>query len=804
MTKTIFVTALIEIDGNRFQEEKFQDVLEHFLKMASTGINLCVYASSAYYGRIKTACEELHYRNVRMMECIELADTWFSAAVQGQAQRPLQMPAVRTIDHDTANFFTLINAKIEFVKRAMDATDGTHYAWIDFRISHVFRDMGASLAYLEMLGKSALAPRFTATPGCWVDGRSRDIFNHINWRFCGGFIIGDRTSMEEMWAKVQTHYPNFMRTTGFHTWEANFWTWLENHAGWNSGWYAADHDDSIIRIPSTHYSVVASLTTIPPRIESCKNTIDSLLGQVDHVYVAVSKYYRRFGPADDMPPAYAAVEPYKSRVTFVCGPDYGPASKYLGTLATIPDGSWIFVCDDDQVYHPRLIERMKTRLQAIQVYQNRHAIIRHTTDGGLIHGFVGNMVHKSVLASLPAHALTVTSRMIDDQWMSHYHYTQNTPIVQSGVEEYGDIYGVLNDGHECIGADALYSVANRRGLVKAYEAERGIRFGKEGVVCRMLTSAGDVAPPIRLNQGLHSQTVAYTPMSYPVLPGFEAMSAAHMIYNNVNILNVRYVNYTLTEHGAYIIHHPEGHIQTQNRMCVLGGGGGFDNIITSAPVNMALPGQTYSRQFEGLEDIRLFMWKGRPHYIATQRMWSPCGRNRMMLGSYQTGPGGPAITDGILLHPPTETACEKNWIPYVDPATDQLRIIYSWNPYSVGVIDANGKLRITAERHIRGLGRQLKGSTVPVHYMDGLLCVAHYSVESAPRIYMHLLVRLDPRSLMPTHMSAPFAFRRVGIEYCIGFHVDGASDMAHFWISEHDKEPGLVRAPMRGFSMKPI
>ena len=60
MTKTIFVTALIEIDGNRFQEEKFQDVLKHFLKMASTGINLCVYASQAYYGRIKTAVEELH------------------------------------------------------------------------------------------------------------------------------------------------------------------------------------------------------------------------------------------------------------------------------------------------------------------------------------------------------------------------------------------------------------------------------------------------------------------------------------------------------------------------------------------------------------------------------------------------------------------------------------------------------------------------------------------------------------------------------------------------------------------------
>ena len=788
MTKTIFVTALIEIDGNRFQEEKFQDVLKHFLKMASTGINLCVYASQAYYGRIKTAVEELHYRNVRMMECLELTDTWFNKTVQAQNKlQTLQLPAFRTPHHDTINFFTLINAKIELVKRAMDATDGTHYAWIDFRITHVFRDMGASLAYLEMLGKSALAPHFIATPGCWADGRDRPLLDRINWRFCGGFTIGDRASMEDMWTKVQTHYPRFMETTGHHTWEANFWTWLEIHAGWNSGWYVANHDDSIIRIPSTHYSVVASLTTIPARGESCKKTIDSLLDQVDHVYVAVSPYYRRFGPALNMPPAYAAVEPYKSRVTFVSGPDYGPASKYLGTLDAIPDGSWIFVCDDDQVYHPRLIERMKASLQAIQVYQNRHGIIRRWSDGGLIHGFVGNMVHRSALTALKIHTQTATSRMIDDQWMSHYHYTQNTPIVQTGVEDYADIYEVLTDGHECIGAEALCAVGGRQDLIKAYQAERGIRFVKEGIVTCMLTSMSDVS---------------YIPMSYPPLLGFSAMSTSHMVYNNVNIANVRYVNYTLTEHGAYIIHHPEGHIQTQNRMCILGSDLG--NIITSAPVNCTLPGPTYSQQFIGLEDIRLFTWKGRPHYIATQRMWSPCGRNRMMLGPYETGPDAPSIRAGTLLHPPTETGCEKNWIPCVDPTTDTLRIIYSWNPYSVGVVDADGKLRITAQRHLRGLGRQLKGSTVPVPYGDGLLCVAHYSVESAPRIYMHLLVRLDPRTLMPTHWTAPFSFRRVGIEYCIGFHVDGASDIAHFWISEHDAEPGLVRAPMRGFNMMPI
>lgn len=284
---------------------------------------------------------------------------------------------------------------------------------------------------------------------------------------------------------------------------------------------------------------------------------------------------------------------------------------------------------------------------------------------------------------------------------------------------------------------------------------------------------------------------------HPIVPsGYYPMNTSYVDYRGLRLLNVRCVNYRLTTSGSYIIDDIGGIIRTKNVMCILDD---TYSIFTSNEIATDISLPSSESAIQGLEDIRLFTWKGRPHYIATQRMWSPCGRNRMMLGPYE-----PSIRAGTLLHPPTETGCEKNWIPCVDPATDELRIIYSWNPYSVGVIDADGKLRITAQRHLCGLGRHLKGSTVPVHYKDGLLCVAHYSVESAPRIYMHLLVRLDARTLMPTHWTAPFSFRRVGIEYCIGFHVDGASDMAHFWISEHDKEPGLVRAPLKAFKFMPI
>ena len=76
--------------------------------------------------------------------------------------------------------------------------------------------------------------------------------------------------------------------------------------------------------------VVASLTTIPSRInDECKRAIDSLLSQVDHIYLNVSKTYRRFQSQSIVIPDYLTKqEPYKSCVTVTVGEDYGSPSKY--------------------------------------------------------------------------------------------------------------------------------------------------------------------------------------------------------------------------------------------------------------------------------------------------------------------------------------------------------------------------------------------------------------------------------------------------------------------------------------------
>lgn len=214
--------------------------------------------------------------------------------------------------------------------------------------------------------------------------------------------------------------------------------------------------------------IVASLTTIPPRIEDeCRLTIDSLMNQVDIIYLCVSKTYKRFGTLTL--PSYLQEEPYLTRVEVVFSEDYGPASKYLGALSIIKNkNAWVFVCDDDQEYHCDLIANMLSKVNNEKcVYQNRYDIFsRYGTQGGFIHGFVGLLIHSSSLEQLNDFPLPPCSRYIDDQWMSIFCFLKNIEILSTDINEYNQIYKVLNNNYEKIGKEPLAILGGRSEFIK--------------------------------------------------------------------------------------------------------------------------------------------------------------------------------------------------------------------------------------------------------------------------------------------------------------------------------------------------
>ena len=225
-----FVTAFLDLHEDRPIDKSDARRIAFFKQIEETGIRLHVFASPEHIDKISV-------RN-GVVEPFTLEETL------AYATAPNGLPEVRNVPHDTRNFLTMINAKTEFVKRAIlsGLHSSTHYAWIDFSIAHVFRNPDTP-RILPQLASRTFPDRCMYVPGC--TGKATFLSN-VNWRFCGGFFLGDKQSLLEF---HDIHCLVFPRLPIL-TWEVNVWACLEA-CGWTPTWVAADHNDSIICIPSS-------------------------------------------------------------------------------------------------------------------------------------------------------------------------------------------------------------------------------------------------------------------------------------------------------------------------------------------------------------------------------------------------------------------------------------------------------------------------------------------------------------------------------------------------------------------------
>jgi len=471
-----FVTAFLDLVEDRSKDKSPTKCFEHFKSLAASGISIALFVSKSL--KEQTSLLIAEFPNVKLIDTIELNQTW-TYNILSNTQK---LPNNRTEHHDTFNFLALMNAKIEFVNYIvhLNPFNTSHFAWIDFSICHVIRQPDITLSRLATYSKSMLKTPMLLFPGCWNKQPSdRNFTDQIIWRFCGGFFIGDSSSIKKMYEYTIEQLPIFTITTGKTTWETNFWAWLESNTDWSPEWFNAGHNDTMLLIPSKYICTVASFTTIPPRVQSCKAAIDSLISQVDHIYLNVSRTYERFG--EFVVPEYLNTEPYCSHVTVNYCDDYGPATKYLGALQVINQNTWIFFCDDDQEYKSDLINNMKHSIIQMGAYQNRYDIVKNGS-GGIIHGYVGNMCHRSLLNNLSAFPLPNCARHVDDQWMSIYFYMHNIPIFKTFIERYSDIFHKLQNGYEQIGIASLASLGTRDAKVAELAQYFKIEFIADGQI----------------------------------------------------------------------------------------------------------------------------------------------------------------------------------------------------------------------------------------------------------------------------------------------------------------------------------
>jgi len=268
-----FVTAYMNIyPNNRLGSRDMMWRFDQFTKIAQTGIQLCVYVDESSTELLDQFIAV--YPNVRRMKVFNnIQDTWVYRQWRPYRNmhigNPSQgLPRHRNVQKDTLEYMILMHTKMECILDAIQANPwkSTHFAWIDFNVAHVFKDTPACQSQLRAISSNRWKKQFLAIPGCWpametpfTPSAMSSIVNQIHWRFCGGFFLGDLTSMNQFCRLYYAHFPKFLAEFNRMTWEVNFWSWMEGKIPeWKPQWYAADHNDTILHVPPEWWSMCLS------------------------------------------------------------------------------------------------------------------------------------------------------------------------------------------------------------------------------------------------------------------------------------------------------------------------------------------------------------------------------------------------------------------------------------------------------------------------------------------------------------------------------------------------------------------
>lgn len=253
------------------------------------------------------------------------------------------------------------------------------------------------------------------------------------------------------------------------------------------------------------------------------------------------------------------------------------------------------------------------------------------------------------------------------------------------------------------------------------------------------------------------------------------------------LVNVRYVNYRIQPNGSYLMMDDgvlsgSNPVRTRNFFCRMN-----ERFEVLGPMKemRILETPPEEKHIKGMEDVRIFLKDDTLSYMATSCEYTYNGKIRQHTGIYNTKAG--TLQNNLCLRPPTETECEKNWIPYKGD-----RIIYSWHPFRIGHIDsATNTLRIDSEQSTPRFLKNMRGSTALVDGADGYLyALTHCVMYQQPRKYYHMVVKIDATTNKLVAYTAPFYFVKNAIEYSLGF--DKRDDTFYVIVSQNDCEPVLV------------
>lgn|GEM_PF-19143 len=248
--KTTFVTAFYVVKNYNAVGKSTKSYFEHFDKLVNTGIPIAVYISPQFEKQIKEIM--VNYSNVQLLGLIDVEDSWTYQQINVEK---IKLPTNRNPLKDSLEYMVSQNTKIECINKTIETNpfNTENFAWIDFGIFHVIKDIKKSTKMLEKMAYQNIKKNSLLFPGCWELSGKYDYINNINWNFCGGFFVGHKDQLLNFYQKYQTFLSKFINQHNTMVWEVNIWSAMVHESNWKPSWYKADHDDSIINVPDEYF-----------------------------------------------------------------------------------------------------------------------------------------------------------------------------------------------------------------------------------------------------------------------------------------------------------------------------------------------------------------------------------------------------------------------------------------------------------------------------------------------------------------------------------------------------------------------
>lgn len=260
---------------------------------------------------------------------------------------------------------------------------------------------------------------------------------------------------------------------------------------------------------------------------------------------------------------------------------------------------------------------------------------------------------------------------------------------------------------------------------------------------------------------------------------FYSSSSSLIKKNNSDnyLMNIRYVNHTLTRDGNYIINGIENKNGIDNKNIIsLNKFVELDdnfNIIRQYFIQNDLINKNYFEELEGkmyigIEDLKIFNFKNKIFFIGTNYDYL-FGKIGISYGIYDCNEKN-ELNIINLRQNFANTNCEKNWVFVI--FNNELRVIYEWSPLVICAIKENNIIPILT-KEMPPFFSSIRGSTCasidPDTGEQWFIC--HLVSHEKPRQYYHIFSVFDEEMNLLKY-SAPFKFENQAIEFCLSLLVE--------------------------------